>query len=47
MQKKCKIKVSFLNSLMYESNFTLRKHCPILPTKKCILHQSPFPSDND
>jgi hypothetical protein len=41
--EKSKIKVSLLNSLMYESNYTLRKHCPILPTKKCILHQSPFP----
>jgi hypothetical protein len=46
MQKNAKIKVSLLISLMYESNYTLRKHCPILPTKKCILHQSPFPVYN-
>ena len=30
---------------MYESNYVLRKHCPMSPTKKYILHQSPFPSN--
>lgn len=36
--QKCKIKVSYLNSQMYESNHVLRKHCLMPPTKKCILN---------
>jgi len=35
--KKCKIKVSFLNSLMYESNYILGKHSPICHPLKNIF----------
>ncbi|KAE9532957.1 hypothetical protein AGLY_009385 [Aphis glycines] len=38
--KKIIKKVSFLNSVMYESNYILGKHCPMLPTKKKSIHSN-------
>jgi len=41
---KCKIKVAFFNSSVYEMNLVLGKQYPKHPEKKCNLHSNPFPT---